>query len=293
MPSRTVAVTSADRTQLHAETFGADGTPTIVLVHGWCCSVRFWHYQLRDLSGDYRVVAYDLRGHGRSQRPGPGGYSTAALAADLDAVLRACVPEGEPVVVVAHSMGGMSLVAWAAAHAEEIPRRLAGAVLVDTAMAELVRRSLVFSGVPLLARPRAALGAVVLRLPVPLLPPPDPVSCRAIRLIALAPTARPAHVAFCTQIVAECPPRVRARFGRTLAGLDLRDGLPHLTVPTVVLVGTDDVLTPPGQARLIAEELPSAHVVVVAGSGHMAPVEQHRAVTDHIRATAEKSLGRL
>jgi pimeloyl-ACP methyl ester carboxylesterase len=292
LPSTTVAVTSADGTRLHAEVLGPEGAPTIVLVHGWCCSVRFWHYQLLDLSPDYRIVAYDLRGHGRSQRPGEGDYSTTALANDLDAVLRACVPEDEPVVVAGHSMGGMSLVAWADAHADELPRRLAGAVLVDTAMAELVRRSRIFPTVSHLAEARTALGGVVLGLPVPLAPPPDPITYWAIRFVALARTARPAQVGFCAQMVAECPPRVRAAFGMTLARLDLRHCLPKLAVRTFVLVGSDDVLTPPEQAYLIAEEAPSAEVFVLPGSGHMAPVEKHSPVTAHIRVMAEKTLAR-
>jgi len=213
LPSESVVVTSADGSRLHAEVFGAERAPTIVLVHGWCCSVRFWHYQLRDPSSHYRIVAYDLRGHGRSQRAGSLGYSPTALAADLDAVLRACAPEYEPVVVVGHSMGGMSLVAWAGAHAEEVPHRLAGAVLVDTAMGNLVRRSRILPTVSLLAETRTAFGGVVLGLPVPLAPPPDPIIYCATRFVALGRMARPAHVAFCARMVANCPPRVRAHSG--------------------------------------------------------------------------------
>lgn len=290
LPSKPVGVTSADGTRLHAEVYGPDGAPTIVLIHGWCCSIRFWHYQLRDLSADHRVVAYDLRGHGRSGRPRMGGYSMDALAADLEAVLRACVPPGERVVVAGHSMGGMSLAAWAGAHPDDVARRLAGAVFVDTGMAHLIARSRIFPTVSSLAQARTAFGGFVLGIPLPLPPPPDPVAFGAIRFIALSRRARAAHTAFCTQMVAECPPRVRAAFGLTLARLDLRHGLPHVVVPTVVLVGTDDVMTPPEQADLIAAEVPDADVFRLAECGHMAPVEKNAAVTGHIRAMAERTL---
>lgn len=290
--SRPHQVTSADGTQLHVEVFGPGGAPTIVLVHGWCCAVRFWHYQLRDLAADYRVVAYDLRGHGRSDRPRSGDYSTDALAADLDAVLRACVPPGEAAVVAGHSMGGMSVVAWAGAHPGEVGRRLAGVVLVDTGMRDLVAQSRVGPRLPGLTAARTAVGRLLLRVPAPVLPPPDPVAYRLIRYVALTGTARPAHVAFATRLVSECPPRVRTRFGVTLGRLDLAGCLPSLVVPTVVVVGSEDRLIPPQQSRAIAEAVPGSTLVELPGRGHMAPVEAHEDVTGHIRAMAERVYGR-
>jgi pimeloyl-ACP methyl ester carboxylesterase len=290
MRSTRVDVSSPDGTRLHAEILGPEGAPTILLVHGWCCAVRFWHYQLRDLAGDYRLVAYDLRGHGRSERPTNRDYSTDALAADLHAVLQTCVPAGEAVVVAGHSMGGMSLVAWAGAHPGEVRSRLAGAVLVDTGMGQLVAKSRIVPHVPLLTGVRTALGRLLLGLPLPVLPPPDPIGYFGIRFIALSRRARPAHAAFCAQMVADCPPRVRAAFGRTLARLALIDCLPSLVVPTVVLVGSEDVLTPPEQAEIIAEEVAGAELVELPGRGHMAPVEGNEEVTAHIRAMAERTL---
>lgn len=289
LPSRTQRVTSADGTRLHVEVFGRDDASTIVLVHGWCCAVRFWHYQLRDLARDYRLVAYDLRGHGRSDRPATGDYSTDALAADLDAVLAACVPSGEA-VVVGHSMGGMSVVAWAGAHADDVRRRLAGVVLVDTGMRDLIAESRLAPKVPGLTAARTAVGRLLLRIPVPLLPPPDPVAYRVIRYIALTPAARPAHVAYCTQLVSDCPPLVRTAFGATLGRLDLSQHLRSLDVPTLVVVGTEDRLIPPRQSRAIAEVVPGADLFELPERGHMAPVEAHEEVTGHIRALAERVL---
>ncbi len=290
MESRRVEVTSADGTRLHAEVFGPDAAPTIVLVHGWCCSVRFWHYQLRDLAGTYRIVAYDLRGHGRSERPANHDYSSAALAADLDAVLRACVPPGERAVAAGHSMGGMSVVAWSGGHRDEVGWRLAGVVLADTGMRQLVAESRIGPTISALTALRTAAGRLLLRIPVPVPAPPDPVGYRAMRYIALSRHARPAHVAFCAQLLSDCPPRVRAAFGVTLGRLDLGDYLGALVVPTVVIVGTEDVLTPPPQAEAIAAAVPGAVLFELPGLGHMTPVEGHQQVTHHIRAMAERTL---
>jgi pimeloyl-ACP methyl ester carboxylesterase len=290
IPSTSVDVTSTDGIRLHAEILGPDRAPTIVLVHGWCCSVRFWHYQLRDLADVYRIVAYDLRGHGRSDRPANGDYSTDALAADLDAVLRACVPAGEQTVAVGHSMGGMSIVAWAGAHPDDVRRRLAGVVLVDTGMGHLIAKSRIGPRLPALSTIRTAVGRLLLGIPLPLPAPPDPILLRGIRYIALSRSARLGYVAFCAQMVVDCPPQVRAAFGMTLSRLDLAECLPSLTVPTVVVVGREDVLTPPEQAQLIAARVPDAGLCELPGGGHMAPVEKHKEVTGHIRAVMERTL---
>src|SRR5262245_48860576 len=85
---RTVPVRSKDGIRLHTEVFGpADGYP-IVLAHGITCAIRVWACQIADLAKDYRVIAFDHRGHGRSAVPTRRDrYGLDYLAADLDAVL--------------------------------------------------------------------------------------------------------------------------------------------------------------------------------------------------------------
>lgn len=90
---------------LHTRVFGPqDGYP-IVLSHGFTCAIRVWDYQIADLTADYRVIAFDHRGHGRSGLPPRGGYSLSHLASDLDAVLEATLRPGERAVLAGHSMG--------------------------------------------------------------------------------------------------------------------------------------------------------------------------------------------
>ncbi len=114
-PSQTVTVRAADGTRLHAEVFGPpDGYP-IVLTHGITCAIRAWAYQIADLSTDYRVIAFDHRGHGRSGVPRAKGYSLKHLASDLDSVLEATLAPHERAVVAGHSMGGITIAAWSAA----------------------------------------------------------------------------------------------------------------------------------------------------------------------------------
>ena len=117
MPAgRPVIVRSPDGTRLHTEVFGPEGGYPIVLAHGITCAIKVWANQITDLAGDYRVIAYDHRGHGRSGvPPRKGNYGLDFLAADLDAVLAATLAPGERAVIAGHSMGGIAIMSVGAA----------------------------------------------------------------------------------------------------------------------------------------------------------------------------------
>lgn len=287
---REVEVRSADGTRIHAEVFGPDGAPTIVLAHGWTCSLDFWHYQIRDLAGEFRVVAYDQRGHGRSAQPARSGFTSDALGDDLDAVLEACLAPGARCVVAGHSMGGMTIVAWAGRHPEAVRRRVAGAALVDTGMGDLASdvRIVTARGLSGIGR-RLSPHAVGAAVPLPRRS--TPVFRRVVHYVTMARDAAPARVAFCEAMILGCPAPVRGGFGGMFAGIDLYDDIPHLDVPTVVIVGDADRLTPPVHARRLMERLPDARELVeLRGIGHMAPVEAPEVVTARIRALAVAQL---
>ena len=94
-PSRTLTVRAADGTPLHTQVFGPPEGYPIVLTHGITCALRAWVHQISDLATDYRVIAFDHRGHGRSGVPRRGGYSLKHLASDLDSVLEATLAPRE------------------------------------------------------------------------------------------------------------------------------------------------------------------------------------------------------
>ena len=284
---RPVAVTSPDGTRLHVETFGPDHGPFVVLVHGWTCSLRFWIYQLTELSATNRVVAYDLRGHGASDPAVGGDYSMDALAADLDAVVRACVPPGEKAVMVGHSMGAMSIVAWAGRHPDQVQERLAGAVLVNTGVDRLIAEARILITASALSRVKQAIGPRVLGLSLPGPRRPTALVQRVVRYVALGPRATPAQATFCERLFLDCRADVRAAFGVTLSDLDLAHDLHALTVTTIVIAGEHDRLTPPLHARSIARVLPHAEVVELPDVGHCSPIEAHAEVTARIRALAD------
>ncbi|RSS80241.1 alpha/beta fold hydrolase [Streptomyces sp. WAC06614] len=276
-PRREFFAESADGSRLHVEVHGEDGAPTVVLSHGWTCSTAFWAAQIHDLARDHRVVAYDQRGHGRS--PAAAEHSTTALADDLVAVLRATLADGERAVVAGHSMGGMTVMA--AARRPEFVAHAAAAVLCSTGSTRLVEESRVL---PLPAGPlRTRLTRAVLSTRAPL-GPVTPVSKALLKYATMAPGSAPDKVEACARIVHACPAATRHAWTAVLAGLDLDRDVRSLNLPTAVVGGTADRLTPIGHARALAAALPQCvGLTELTGAGHMTPVEAPEAVTGVIR----------
>ncbi|MDX3851313.1 alpha/beta hydrolase [Streptomyces sp. AK02-01A] len=278
-PATELTAVSADGSRIHVEVYGAEDRPAVVLAHGWTCSIRFWAAQTAELAAGHRVIVYDQRGHGRTPLPGRDGYGTGALADDLEAVLSAALKPGERAVVAGHSMGGMTIMA---ASARPVFRRhVAATLLCSTGSSRLVAESLVL---PLRAgRTRTRLTRLVLGARAPL-GPVTPLSRRILRYGTMGPASAPEMVMECARIVHACPRASRVAWSHVLGELDLDRDVRELRVPTAVLVGTADRLTPPVQARALAAALPDCvGLTELAGVGHMTPVEAPDAVTARIR----------
>ncbi|MGW8888883.1 alpha/beta fold hydrolase [Streptomyces sp. NPDC055749] len=279
VPARELSVVSADGSRIHAELHGPEGAPAVVLAHGWTCGTHFWAAQIRDLSVDHRVIAYDQRGHGRSPEGAVADYSTNALADDLEAVLAATLAPGEKAVLAGHSMGGMTLMA--ASRRAGLREHAAAVLLCSTGSSRLLAESLV---VPLKAGAvRTRLTRAVLGARAPL-GPVTPLSKRILKYGTMGAGSAPERVDICARIVHACPRRARVAWGHVLADLDLDTGVRELRVPTAVIAGTEDRLTPPVHARAVAAALPqSLGLTELAGMGHMTPVEAPEVVTAKIR----------
>ena len=273
-------VRSADGTILHAEVFGPEDGDTVVLAHGWTEALQFWIYIIKALSErGLRVVAYDQRGHGKSEPATGGDYGLERFGEDLEAVLAACVRAGRQAVVAGHSLGAMSIVAWAADH--DVPRRVGAAALLNTGVGDLVAEQMLFP-LPQIAqalnRTLATRGFLGNRAPLPRFS--TPLSSAMIRYVAFGPAASPAQVAFYERMLVTSPPDARAKTGIAMSGMELHDALPRLTVPTIVIAGAEDRLTPPSHARRIAGELPQLRrLTIMPDTGHMTPLERPDEVT--------------
>jgi pimeloyl-ACP methyl ester carboxylesterase len=280
LQGESLRVPGAGGTELQVEVFGPEDAPAIVLAHGWTCARRFWTLQIQALAGERRVIAYDQRGHGDSAGPAGGDWSMEALGEDLDRVLDATLAPRERALIAGHSLGGMTIAAWARLRGGAAERAAAVAFL-NTGMGDLIDEALLLRAPTPLAAARGAAGRALLAASLPMPARSTPLAHRAVHAVAFGPDASPATVAFGERMVLECRRDVRSGCGRTLAQLDLHDAVAHVDVPAVVLAGSRDRLTPPVHAERLAADLPQlARYVNVEGSGHMTPLERPEAVNE-------------
>lgn len=290
-PSRALTVRASDGTPLHAEVFGpSDGYP-IVLTHGITCAIRAWGHQIADLATDYRVIAFDHRGHGRSGVPRRNGYSLNGLAADLDSVLEATLAPNERAVIAGHSMGGITIAAWSARYRHRVARRADGVALINTTTGDLLRK------VNLLPVPRglspvrvlAARGLISAFGGFPLPAAARIPSRYLVTMLAVGKDADPGAAKLVYELFAQTSPSGRGGCAKMLVGalgaryLDL-DGL---TVPTLVIGGERDRLTPISQSHEIARTAPNVVGLVQLPGGHCSMLEQPQEVTRQLRTLAE------
>ena len=297
---RTRTVMTEDGVALHVEEVGpADAELTLVFVHGYVQQLAVWHYQRKALAEDNpgRLVLYDQRSHGRSGRGAPHTATIEQLGRDLRTVLDAVAPTG-PVVLVGHSMGGMAVMALAAADPELFGPRVVGVALIATSTGKLAELTF---GLPRLVLP-------VTRRVLPLLtrgirhsPGPFERGRRVGTDLAFLLTrysgfgsgdVSPSVVEMVEQMAAQTQVDVIAEFYDTFTSHDRLEVLAALReVEALLLVGSKDLVTPVQHSRAMAEVLPEAHLVVVEGAGHMVPLERAPLVTLHLRALVRRATG--
>lgn len=276
---RSSVVGTPDGALLHVVASGDidDADEILVLIHGWTCNTAFWNAQFNHFGDRRPIVAYDQRGHGLSEL-GPHRPTVDTLGQDLEAVLEAMIPEGKRAILVGHSMGGMAIMSWAQQFGAGMEDRVSGIVLCSTAARGVVQRQhLIPDNLPALAKPgKKVLQRAFTSAPVPL--PVNALTARFEHYIALGPVARKAHVEFSDTMVSACSPTARAAWGSAMYRLDVLSGLDKITVPTAVVVGTADLLTPRKHADEIAKALSSRGFLrsytAYEGAGHMAPFER-------------------
>lgn len=253
----------SDGGRIHAVERG-EGRP-IVLVHGITLSVATWAPQLRQLSRRHRVIAVSLRGHGQSSA-GDDGYAFERLADDLLEVLAALDVRGA--VVCGHSMGGMITQLLAVHRPEELRRHVDRLVLVATSPGPVAYG-------PFVATLSAAAGRALRRAERrgAGLFPSDDIGVWATRL-AFGARPSPADVELTRSMCDTMPPRALSGLLPALIEFDVRDRLATIGLPTQVVVGSRDLLTPPRTARAIVSRVHGATLTVLPACGHMVMLER-------------------
>lgn len=231
------------------------GSP-LLLVHGFPLSHEMWSEQIAVLSREYRVIAPDLRGFGRS-RVTPGVVGMEQFADDLAALLDA-MQVSEPVVFCGLSMGGY--IAWQ--FWRKFASRLRALVLCDTRAGA--------------DSPEAAAGRLTTADRVVREGPQVVAESMTPRLLAASTqTNRPDVILALTRIMMANDRQGIAAASRGMSQRpDMTACLGEIRCPTLVLAGEFDALSPPAEMRRIAEAIPGARFVEIPGAGHLTPMEQ-------------------
>jgi pimeloyl-ACP methyl ester carboxylesterase len=287
---RPLSVLTEDGVALHVETNGPAAAPvTVVFSHGYTLNQDCWHFQRRDLAG-HRLVFWDQRDHGQSGRSESGAASIDQLGADLKAVIDAVAPGDAQVVLVGHSMGGMTIMALAEQHPDLFGTKVVGAVLVSTAARGLESGSPWMPALirPMLSRalPSVLNGAAKGRRAVLVEHGrrSSDLAFLGARYLGFGDgEVSPAVVSFLGRMISATPMEVVARFAQALLLCDKRDSLVTLgRVPTTVLVGEKDRLIAPRFGIEVAMDIPGSHLIWVPGGGHALILERPDLVNEAI-----------
>ncbi len=238
----------------------------LLLLHGFPLNQSMWKHQIAALTQTHRVIAPDLRGHGQTEVT-EGTVTMAEMAGDVRGLLDH-LEVNTPVSVGGLSMGGY--VAWE--FWSQFPMRVAKLLLFDTravADTEIVARAR-----EMMAAQVVAVGASMAS--ESMLP----------KLVSEATKNQQAAVVkeLENMILATDPQAIAATQRGMAQRRDMTELLPSIDVPTLVVCGSEDVISPPEEMESFANLIPNAQFVQIENAGHLAPLEQPELVNKAVRS---------
>jgi pimeloyl-ACP methyl ester carboxylesterase len=273
-------VLTPDGVVLHTEVDeGPSDDFTLVFVHGYGLNLDCWHFQRQHFRGQLRQVFYDQRSHGRSGRSEAELCRIPQLADDLYQVLQEVVGD-TPVIMIGHSMGGMTIMRLAQSRPELFGTQILGVALLCTSAGEIANHSPI-RGIPGRTFHRIAepLMAGLNRIPELVAQgrrAGSDLGYVVTRRLAFGPDVPPSYVDFASEMLAEIPLEVVADYFPAFEEVDEFRALEVIsTVPTVVVGGEDDVITPIEHTARIIDLLPKAEAIRVENCGHLGMIEKH------------------
>ena len=287
-------LTTPDGTDLAVCASGSADAPRVLLVHGMSLSQEIWTAQRAALARSWRVVSFDLRGHGDSADAATGDYGAHALGTDVTTVLDEL--GGDRCVVVGHSMGGMAVLAGLADRPELVGGQVAGIVLMNTAASAIVSG---LGGGSLLAglafvreRARSSLmGRVVYGgLDAARQPRGNDLATVATRLLGVGSETPPGAVELVRRLVLASRAQVAGQLWRTASTVDLLGAARAIDVPALVVAGERDRVLPARHSRRLVDALPDAGLLVLPDVGHVAMLERPELISDALDRFAAHTL---
>jgi len=271
-------LTRPDGTVLHVETAGPRDRPSIVLVHGWGADNRTFYYTKRSLSATYRVIAWDLRGLGKSSRAGGNDYSLDAMADDLAAVVDLAET---PAIVVGHSIGGMIALTFARRHARRLGSAVRGLVIVGAPYTDPMRTTLAAPLMRALERPlfTPLMYAMIVLSPavwaMNWLSYLNGSLMIATGLTGFSGRETRGQLHFATLFFAKARPGVLARGMLAMFRFDETATLEKIPVPVLVVSNDRDPVVVPSASAHLDRVVPRTTLGVLSPARHMGLIERH------------------
>lgn len=255
---RRLFVDRPDGATIAVGAYGRHDGDVVVLVHGFAVNAKYWYPQINGLADTHRVIVYDQRGHGRSTL-GAGPTTSDDLGHDLEAVLAATLEEGDKAVIVGHSMGGMTVMSWAAQYSGSAERHANAIMLAGTACTAPVTKAPIRLAEPATILRRIEYETAWLGFNAIHRPGGDLMMRSGLSVArTLFPGISRRQLRMLDSILRETSWRTREKVGRALEDLDVASGLDNMPVPVAVVVGDRDRLTPPRLADPLVEGLRAA-----------------------------------
>lgn len=292
-----IKVIASDGVALHAEIENSlDGQEdlTIVFAHGYALSMDEFHFQRRDLRHVAKMVFFDHRGHGSSESGSRESHNVWQLGQDLNSVIEQVVPTGN-IVLVGHSMGGMSIQALARVNPGLFGSRIKAVVLVCTSSGGVTQSPLglpetlgkfvqgiapgitsVLSGQQqLVDKSREAGSDLTLLL---------------TRRYSFGSDVSVEMTEFVSQMHGRTSIDVIGDFLKSIADFDAKEYVSVLSsVPTTIIAAKDDLLTPLSHSEELSRLILGSELIVMSDSGHMLPMERYAELNEQISKVVSKA----
>lgn len=298
IPDHELTVVTGDGARLHVEIdepAGFEGGPTVIFAHGYCLTLGSWIHQRRAVvDAGYRCVTWDQRGHGRSGVGDDDHFTIDQLGGDLADVIAETAPTG-PLVLIGHSMGGMTIMALADRAPELIRDRVRAVAFVATSAGGGGMVSLGFGRM---------LGAAVLRMGPGILANlaarqrvwkaartiGRDVESYLVERFSFASPVSQETVRYAADMLLGTDLNIVAAFLPAFENHDKRAALAAFSgAEALVLNGEGDVLTPPDHSVAIVDALPASEHVVITDAGHLVMLEHPALVDAQLLALIERA----
>jgi pimeloyl-ACP methyl ester carboxylesterase len=283
-----------DGSQLRVECYGREGAPPIILTHGWGANSTEWDYLKKELSGEFRLIVWDLPGLGMSTRPTNRDYSMENLSRHLEAVL--ALAGDQPAILLGHSIGGMITLTFCRLFPKELGDRVRAIALVQTTYTNPVRTTNMAGLFTALERP---ILVPFLHLTIwlsPLIWLSNVMSylngsaLLSTKSSGFAGTETWEELDFVARFQLQASPAVMARGMLGMLRYDATSVLKSINVPALVVAGDRDSVCKPEASKRMQRDIPGAQLTHLEPAKHMGLIEHHARFAQIVKTFASLCL---